>query len=152
VAFGDAVRVEAERRGIAPTRVALQDLGDELIAAGWDSFCERVLGQAQWTEKGLLVVDGVRHLGAIDALKRAVPDRVIVVFVDASHDERVRRLADRGIDADEAAGADMHPNEAEVDQVRQRADILIENCGSIVSAIDIAAASLEALGVQHTGP
>src|SRR5437870_2728091 len=77
VSFGDAVRGEAARLGLGESRATLQDLGEELIGAGWDAFCSLVTDQVQWDGLRPLVVDGVRHLGAIDALRRrAAPSRL----------------------------------------------------------------------------
>ena len=148
VGFGDAVRSEATKRGIAPTRKALQDLGDELITRGWDAFCEIVVMQATWTGEGLLVVDGVRHIGAIDTLqRRAAPSRAVVVFVEASRARSLERLTERGIGAVEVAVADAHSNEAEVDAVRERADVYVQNNETVEDAIDSTIAALDRLGV-----
>jgi dephospho-CoA kinase len=48
VSFGDEVRRVAAERGLPADRAVLQDLGEELIAAGWDSFCRAVLAQGAW--------------------------------------------------------------------------------------------------------
>jgi dephospho-CoA kinase len=143
VSFGDAVRAEASKRGLPPDRAVLQELGDELIAAGWNPFVDAVIGQAVWDGTGMLVVDGVRHAEAVVALERRLePNPVVLVFLETADKQRVRRLAERGVGRDDAAAADSHPNEAEVDYVRERADTIVVNNGRIPDAV---AATLEAL-------
>lgn len=144
VSFGDAVRQEASRRGLAETRTALQDLGDQLISAGWDQFCRIVFDQIEDEAGGSVVVDGVRHLGAIEVLRtRAIPSRLYVVFVVTPETRRQARLIDRGLSPAEALAADQSGNEGELISVKLRADLVISNdediaqvVGSIARAID----------------
>jgi dephospho-CoA kinase len=121
--FGEYVRSVAKDRGArGDDRRVLQDLGDELISAGWESFCSAVLEDAGYSG-GSIVVDGIRHLEAIEALKRAVdpvPWRLVAVNVEPGR--RGQRLHDRGVNAAGVSEADAHPNESEVDAVLKRAD------------------------------
>src|ERR1700683_879321 len=117
VSFGNAVRTEAERRGLGDSRQTLQDLGDELIADGWDGFCALVIGQVGWDGRQMLVVDGVRHRGAMRALQEQAS--LFVVFVAASEERRSAWNAERGITDADAAMAEHHPNEIELDEVRR---------------------------------
>lgn len=152
VSFGDAVRAESERRGLHQDRETLQSLGDELIAAGWDVFCELVVSLASWDPTGLLVVDGVRHLGAIDALNRlAGPPATIVVFVDVDFRRRLAWQAARGVTEEDALAADAHPNEAEVDHVKNAADLVLGNNGSIEQATNEVVSALVERGVVPRG-
>jgi adenylate kinase family enzyme len=128
VSFGDAVRSEARRRGDLDTRASLQALGDELIVAGWDVFCALVTGQVDWDGHSSLVVDGVRHLGALDALRRlAGSSGAYLVFVDAPWERRRAWLAERGVGGPEAVAADRHPNESELDAVMGQANLVVDN-------------------------
>ncbi len=43
--------------------------------------------------------------------------------------------------------ADAHPNEAEVDAVRERADVYVQNNETVEDAIDSTIAALDRLGV-----
>lgn len=131
VAFGDVVRDEARQRDLPATREALQNLGDVMIAAGWDAFCERVVATAEPSDPDILVVDGVRHLGALDGLARLAA-RTFTVFIDAPWDKRVSW---RGVAAEELQSADAHPNEAEVDRVREEADLVVMNDGTPDDAV-----------------
>jgi dephospho-CoA kinase len=133
VSFGDAVRRVAMEQGLPTDRAVLQDLGEELIAAGWESFCHAVLEQAPWRPGQSLVVDGVRHLGAIAALQRLVqPSRLRVVFLESPPEARKLRLATKGATSAEAIMAvDEHRNERELPSVRQVADLVVANDGDI---------------------
>ena len=136
VSFGDAVRREANRLGLAENREALQNLGDSMITAGWDAFCELTVAAAGEPATDILVVDGVRHLGAISGLSRiAAPSATFVVFIDAPWERRLSWLHARGISTEEALAADSHSNEAEVTEVRRVADLVIMNDGTVDDAV-----------------
>lgn len=147
VSFGDAVRSQAKRRGLPEGRGTLQDLGDELIAVGWDAFCTLVIGQADWDGRSSLVVDGVRHPAAIAALQgRAEPSRLYVVFIEASWERRTAWLVERGVTGTEAETADAHPNESELDAVRDRADVVVPNDGDLERVVANVVRALDGAG------
>ncbi|HEX3426394.1 MAG TPA: hypothetical protein VHT30_09695 [Acidimicrobiales bacterium] len=147
VSFGDAVRLEARRRGLDGSRVALQDLGDELIGDGWDVFCSLVIRQADWHGDSMLIVDGLRHLGAVDALRRlASPSRLYLVFIDTASDRRKTWLADRGVMELEALGADRHHNEGEIDAVMHEADLVVANDVDLNKVVSRVIQSLDDVG------
>jgi len=133
VAFGDVVRDEARQRDLPATREALQNLGDAMIVAGWDGFCERVVATAEPNAPDILVVDGVRHLGALEGLAKLAA-RTFTVFIDAPWDKRVSW---RGVAAEELQAADAHPNEAEIDRVRDAADLVVMNDGTPDDAVTL---------------
>ena len=82
-AYGDLVRAIATRRGLTCDRHHLQHIGSQLIVGGWDAFTRRVLSQAAWRPGDSLIVDGLRHPGAVTALQRiAAPLPVIVVYLE----------------------------------------------------------------------
>lgn len=144
--FGGVVRRRAEAMKRPLDRDTLQELGDEIIASdGWDTFCREVLDDT--TQQGVVVVDGIRHDGAIDALIAIVGDpRFRLVFVDAPRDERLARVTARdGIAEAEFDAAECHPNERELPLVRARADVEVDNAAtaglgmiipSVVAALD----------------
>ena len=97
VSFGDHVKLIAGQRGIAQTRESLQEVGVSLIEAGWEGFCRSVLSQASWKVGQSLVVDGVRHVEALQTLRRiTAPSRVVSVFVRLSESERKSRFEQAG--------------------------------------------------------
>jgi dephospho-CoA kinase len=147
VSFGDAVRSEAERRGLACSREVLQDLGNELIAGGWGSFCSLVTEQVNWDGHRPLVVDGVRHVGAIDALRRlAEPSGLYVVFVDTSWERRQAWLVDRGVSELEALAADNHSNESELDAVIGSSDLVVANDAGLERVVAQVVRALDEIG------
>ena len=128
VSFGDEVRRIAAERGLPADRAVLQDLGDELIASGWDSFCRAVLAQAPWQAGQSLVIDGIRHMGAIVTLQQLVaPSPLVIVFLEAAPEARRARLASREPTAQGPQSADGHPNESELHSVRRVADLVLPN-------------------------
>lgn len=148
VSFGDAVRKEAARNGLTTDRPTLQKLGDKLISCGWDEFCSLVLAEIPLSTK-LLIVDGVRHVGAVHSLKNiADRDRNVVVFVEATWEQRIRRSMDRGVGPDELAAADSHPTEGEVQSIRLLADINVLNEGNLGDVIGSLLLDLEVLGIE----
>lgn len=146
VSFGDVVRSEASNRNLPETREALQNLGDALIAEGWDSFCARVVATVKPRASDTLVVDGIRHIGAIERLTKLATRSFILVFVEAPWESRVSW---RGIAADELRRTDAHPNEAEVDDVRLAADVVVVNDGPVEQTV---VQVLEALSASSFNP
>jgi cytidylate kinase len=94
VSFGDYVRAVARFRSASAAPVDLQELGASLIQEmGWEEFCRRVLAQADWAPGRPLVVDGIRHTGALATLRRLVcPTDLLHVHIDVSDQERQARL------------------------------------------------------------
>ena len=116
--FGDYVRGLARERGLEESREVLQEIGASLVENP-DEFCLSVLMLADWKPGQNLVVDGVRHVKIIDALRRVTkPSRVFLVFVKI--DERVRKkrlLDDRNAGKQVALGYEAHTTEADVNTV-----------------------------------
>jgi cytidylate kinase len=124
--FGDFVRAAARDSGLPDDRATLQQLGEKLIAdLGWEDFCRRVLSAAGWAPGAALIVDGVRHVAALENIRRVVtPTPVRLVFVVASREVRDRRAAVRGT---ELADADEHSTERDVhDALHQLADLRLD--------------------------
>ncbi len=154
--FGGVVRDAALAAGRPLDRATLQTLGDSIIASeGWDGFCRRVVGDSP---TALVVVDGVRHVGAVQALSAiaAVGDFALV-FVDAASDvRRVRARRRDGSSDAEFAAAEVHPNEQEVPVVRSLATIIVHNDSDGPEAVDLAVAcvvrELRERGLGQQGP
>jgi len=135
--FGGAVRGRALELGIPTDRESLQTLGDQMIATeGWDAFCRRVVGDVATT----VVVDGVRHIGALDALARiAAGGHFAIVFIEAAPELCRYRVAERdGTSGTEFDAANSHPNEREVPLVKQRTDpdLVLANDTAKVNDLD----------------
>lgn len=117
VSFGDYVRAEAQRCGLAESRETLQDLGESLIAErGWDGFCQDTLAYFGWHHGNPVVIDGVRHVEVVSALRRLVsPGRFALVFVTTAEGVRLDRLKTEGLSEDrQCARVEAHSTESQV--------------------------------------
>ena len=127
VSFGDVVRRRVAELGLSQDRASLQRVGEQLIAAGWSTFVAALLRDVE-PGSNLLIVDGVRHVEALDALRAAVPQvpqRLVYVAVEEAVQRR--RLAARG----ESVEALAHPMEQNLDTLRARADLVVASDRSI---------------------
>ena len=148
VSFGDYVRKVAAERGLAPTREALQSLGEELEAADVNRFCRAVVDWAEWRLGSSLVVDGIRHVQVLESLRSLVkPTPLILVFVEAGDSRRTSRLAERGEGEDARLGlVESHSTERDVlEGLPQLADIRLSADDSTGSAVATLRAELELL-------
>ena len=148
VSFGDFVRSVADARGMPHTRRNLQDLGAELVGEGMAEFCRAVLTHGGWQRGDGAIVDGIRHVAAVESLRRAVfPQELLHVHLEASERARDDRLDKRG-DAVSADDED-HPVETEVASTLPGvADAVVPADGSVQSVVRFLLAELAA----HGGP
>ncbi len=147
--FGDYVRASAKRRGIPQDRVTLQDLGERLIAEeGWPRFCEHTLAQAGTNARQApLVVEGVRHLDALTALRELLaPTRVVLVYVEPDNEEqRVARVRSEADGDAELAAVEEHSTERDTkDVLRDAADMTVHADGGANAACEAVLAWLGA--------
>lgn len=120
-AFGDVVRRRVIQAGVEPDRQSLQDMGRRLVAGGWPSFVG-LLAQGVTGDPDVLIVDGIRHVQAVDALQTQFPDRrTMLIFLDSEDQQREARLAERG----EVTSSLSHPVELELVDVRDIADLIL---------------------------
>lgn len=136
--FGDYVRSVATDRGLdASQREALQQVGDDLIAAGWEAFCAAVLSSAGYSG-GSVVVDGIRHANAAQTMRKLVaPTPWQLVAVDSDDATRRSRLVARGLDEATTINADAHHNEGEVRAVMASADIIVSSASALADAVKL---------------
>jgi dephospho-CoA kinase len=129
ISFGDYVRGIAKERGLDDSRETLQNLGQSLIESlGWEDFCVKVLNQGGWRKAESIVIDGVRHVEVLQSLKKlAEPNRVALIFISLSNDERKIRLAARDGESKIAFKADQHSTEVQVNSVLHRSANLVVN-------------------------
>ena len=115
VSFGAYVRKQAECRGLENSRETLQEIGSSLIQKGWRGFCQNVLAQANWESGQPLVVDGIRHVEAVDELRRLVkPAQLRLIFIDLPESTRRERLYQRDLAGHKTFDRiDSHPMEVE---------------------------------------
>lgn len=121
--FGDFLRRIAVERLLEPNdRAVLQDLGLEFIQEP-RSFCCSVLSQVRnWPLEENIVIEGVRHLSALEALRELLSTaKLLVVYMEPPPEIIELRRVERGDDA----SALSHPVEQEVRAVRDVADLII---------------------------
>lgn len=97
--FGVYVRSVAARRGLGTDRATLQAVGSELVRGGEERFVAEVLRAAGWRPGQPAVLEGVRHLSVLNAVRRVTtPVPVFHVHVAVGEDERGTRVALRESD------------------------------------------------------
>src|SRR5262249_44326598 len=113
-AFGDYLRHLASQRRSGADRVSLQLLGDQQIALGWDRFCSSVLTYFNWKPGQGLIVEGIRHIAAVDALSNLIaPQRLFLVYLALDETVRRNRLIQR--DGMQALYPNVESHSSEVD-------------------------------------
>lgn len=121
--FGDYIREEAQRRGLDPTsREVLQVVGEQMVLAGWEPFCRAVLARGAWKPGESLVVDGIRHVKAVETLHMLVaPATLSLIYLEAPPTVRESRLRQKGITDDEQRHRiETHSTEVEVSTLLPR--------------------------------
>lgn len=146
--FGKTLRAIAIAQGLKNERHVLQRLGEEWIERRCAKFCELTLAEANWTSQDSLVIEGLRHVQALEALKHLLrPIKLILVYIDADDTLRAKRLMDAGLDSQELKRLDSHSTEIQVQSVlKQMADYVVisnESPENIVSNIILYIDSIE---------
>lgn len=91
--FGEYLSMFAKSQGLDDSREVLQELGESLVSRNPDDFCRSVLAHFGWHSGEPLVIDGVRHVTIVEALRRIVaPLDLRLVFVSVDEDTRLKRL------------------------------------------------------------
>lgn len=128
VSFGDYVRQQARNRGIAnPSREDLQNLGQQLVQTNVVNLCRAVFKTVHFSSGDRLVVDGVRHIEALNAISTISAGQPIkLIYLHASMKVRESRELDgnRPGTLDEI---DAHPVEAQTNhEIKQLADLVMD--------------------------
>lgn len=113
----------------------MQSLGREFIQKGWEPFCSQVLETAIWIPGENLIVDGIRHVEAVETLQEITqPSDVKLVYITTPENLRRQRVVTRG--REKGPAAESHPVESEVrSTLPARADLLIDNSSSRAQTI-----------------
>lgn len=113
--FSGYVRSEVEARGLdAEDRTTLQDVGHELVTADPRTFLDAALKWGGHVPGHDLVLDGLRHLSVLEALKARQSeglDQVLLLYIETPKAIREQRVADRGVDLDTMRRNEAHPAE-----------------------------------------
>ena len=126
--FRDFVRSVASSRGFnANAREILQEIGKSLISKVWPRFCRDVLAAAGWQPGSGIVVDGIRHVEAVQNLSEIVaPLPFFLVHVAIEEPVRSKRLFLRD-GAPAQTEVESHSTEAAVtDILPQGADVIVD--------------------------
>ena len=138
--FGEYVRYIAMDRGLETERGVLQEIGESLINTGIPSLCESVLAHASWTPAKSIVIEGIRHMGVLAALRDLLqPLDLIHIHLsvgDRAQRERLksRNSNARGIDRK----VEKHSTEIEVLSVLPDiADVVIDGTQPIGESLHL---------------
>jgi len=126
--FGHYVRELASQRGVGNSREALQRLGASLIEEkGWDNFCRSVLAQVDWAAGQNIVLDGIRHIEALDSLRIITkPSKILLVLLALSGPELAARRSGREV-FENLKRVESHSTEEQViNLLPQRADLIVD--------------------------
>jgi len=136
-AYGDIVRDVAAARGLPCDRGHLQETGAELIAGGWDQFTKLVLDRVRWAPGQPVIIDGVRHLGAIASLRRlTAPLLLLVAYLEIPPRAGLSRAHQRDEIPPGLAGPCVsHPVERELPAVRAIASIVLPSTVTVPAEI-----------------
>ena len=83
--FGRIIRTIARNKGIPESRENLQRLGQQLVENDPERLCRDVLKDMGWQPGMSVVIEGIRHLTIVDALRqltRPVPFRLVYIDID----------------------------------------------------------------------
>ncbi len=127
--FGAYLRKEARKRGLdSSSRHVLQEIGNSIIAQGWERFCLDVLADGKWTPGTGLIIDGIRHGKGLETIKTLVkPLDTCLIYIHIDNVLRQTRLSAKNIiDIKELTCIENHPTERQVkDTLRVLADFEI---------------------------
>ncbi|MGQ0777904.1 MAG: AAA family ATPase [Pseudonocardiales bacterium] len=123
--YGDVVRIEATARNLIPDRQTLQAIGAEL-AADWPEFTRRVLQHARWQPGRPAIIDGIRHIAAVEHLRREVgPVPVLVGYLAINPNTALGRSYERDGIGSPTWNEHQHPVELDLNNVRDAADLVV---------------------------
>lgn len=150
VSFGDYVREVATERGLDHSRETLQALGESLINEGWTQFCKNVLNRVNWHSNQSLVIDGIRHIKALETIKQLTsPSKVIFFYILLDTKDREKRLVmDRG--EVNLQKHEVHSTEKEVHSILpQIADLCLDGTQDVDTLIDTVLSLLKRVGGKY---
>lgn len=149
--FGAYVRSVATARGHDSThRETLQDLGAQMIADhGHEWLCREVIAAADWKGDRDLIVDGIRHVAVLEAIRKIVaPAEAVLVHLALDSESELRARADsRGLAPDQRTRVERHSTELDVQQALPKlADLVLPAERPIEETVATIAEFLESVG------
>jgi dephospho-CoA kinase len=137
--FGTTVREIALERRLPTNRESLQNLGALLVKDERSSFCSRVIGKTTSGSAGAGVIDGLRHIGVLDELRRDIsPQQLVCIYVDAPRSVRLERVKQRdGLTEEQLSDLERHSTEIEVEhRLKKASDFIADNEVSVEQCVD----------------
>lgn len=161
VSFGTEIRKIAGERGEPVTdparateRAVLMRHGEHLVAHETEMLCRRVIAQANWRERGGVIIDGIRHVVVVETLRRILsPVSLFLILVDTSANEREQRFVDAGLGPLTRAVMDAHSTEREIpDEIALLADQVVDGAVDASVTVDAVVAAIEARSLSRGVP
>ena len=134
MSFGDYIRAVArQQKQDSESRPVLQNIGESLIAQGWPAFCRNVLATISWQPGNPAVIDGIRHVEAVDNLRAiVVPLGFVLVHVKIDDDRQLHRVRLEQGTLESLGGLELHSTEADVkSRLPELADLLVDGARPI---------------------
>lgn len=129
--FGDYLRKQLS----TSDRNVLRKAGAQLVSRDPAAFARSVLDDAGWRPGESIIVDGIRHVSVVEALREiARPGGVVIFFADVNSSERLNRVRQRG-DKSQLAQLDADSTEEDLPRLRELADIVVDSDVSLDEAI-----------------
>lgn len=146
--FGNYVRsLAAERGQDVERRQVLQDLGHELVQADARAFLEGALAWSGHASGQDLLLDGLRHVSILDALRQREAeglDTVTLFYLDTPRETRRARVAARGVSLTQMEADEAHPAERDLDEkLRAAADAVLDGTKDLEALTRDALATIE---------
>jgi dephospho-CoA kinase len=138
VTMGDVIRAECRNRGLDPAehhgeiaQALREENGPAAIAEESLPHIEEVLAEAD-----TVLVDGIRSGVEVDAFEERFDEAFVLVSVEAPFELREQRIGDRGRDKVDEDGESLAARDERelgfgLDEAMARADITIENTGTL---------------------
>jgi dephospho-CoA kinase len=150
-AFGEYLRAEVSLRGGDPeSREQLQNLGQMLVDEDPSRFCNSVMTSSGFEPGGYLLLDGIRHV-AIQriAAELARPSETRLIYLAASEDGRLERVASRADGARDFIRASAHRVETELrTSLPEIADIVIDSTAPLDEVVNECLSALASIGLS----
>lgn len=138
VSFGDYIRAVArQQKQDSESRPVLQRIGESLIAQGWPAFCRNVLATISWQAGNPAVIDGIRHVEAVDNLRAiVVPLAFVLVHVKIDDVRQLHRVRLEQGTLGSVGGLELHSTEADVkSRLPELADVLVDGARPIEDTV-----------------
>lgn len=116
------------------SKAQLQKIGWEVMAGGMQTELNRRL-IAQVTPGANVAVDGLRHVTDQESLRTAFSSCFHPLYIDSSAEQRWNHVSGKGryTSRDVFDAADSHPVEQQIESLRLKADLVLQNEGSLQS-------------------